>query len=104
MQLQIFPRPLPYVLITVMDEICLVASTATNLFLVHLERVAVLHFERFWRVRGLHTSAVEQESDSSRNLALTIAEGVHQLLQLCSPLDLEEDLIVAVGNLDVQVL
>jgi hypothetical protein len=80
MQLQIFPRPLPYVLITVMDEICLVASTATNLFLVHLERVAVLHFEleaicqQFIRQKRGHNSEERSESlrtDSGESVGCT---------------------------------
>ena len=37
-------------------------------------------------------------------LALAVAEGVHELLELSRALDLEENLIVVVGDLDVQVL
>ena len=37
-------------------------------------------------------------------LALAVAEGVHELLELSRALDLEENLVVVVGNLDVQVL
>lgn len=37
-------------------------------------------------------------------LALTLAEGVHELLELGGALDLEENLVVVVGDLDVQVL
>lgn len=39
-----------------------------------------------------------------RGLALALAEGIHQLLELRGALDLEEDLVVVVGNLDVEVL
>jgi hypothetical protein len=35
--------------------------------------------------------------------ALSLAEGVHQLLEDCSALDLEEDVIVVVGYFDVQM-
>lgn len=35
--------------------------------------------------------------------ALSLAEGVHQLLEDCSTLDLEEDVIVGVGYFDVQM-
>lgn len=59
---------------------------------------------RFGVVGRLHTLAVEQESYTISGLALPVAEGVHQLLKLGCPLDLEEDLIVVVGDLDVQML
>lgn len=55
-------------------------------------------------VFGADTGSVEQESDRGHLLALALTEGIHQLLQLSRSLDLEEDLIVVVGNLDVQVL
>jgi hypothetical protein len=35
---------------------------------------------------------------------LPLTEGIHKLLQLSSTLDLEENLIVIVGHLDIQVL
>lgn len=35
---------------------------------------------------------------------MTIAESVHQFLELSGPLNLEKNLIVAVGNFDVEVL
>lgn len=35
--------------------------------------------------------------------ALSLAEGVYQLLEDCSALDLEEDVIVVVGYFDVQM-
>jgi hypothetical protein len=57
-----------------------------------------------WVVGGPHTSALEQESHAGDVLALAVAEGVHELAQLGCALDLEEDLIVVVGDLDVQVL
>lgn len=37
-------------------------------------------------------------------LALSLAECIHQLLQGCGSLDLEEDFVVVVGDLDVEVL
>ena len=55
-------------------------------------------------VGGVHSGAVEQEAHASEGLSLTLAEGVHELLQLGGALDLEEDLVVVVGNLDIQVL
>lgn len=35
---------------------------------------------------------------------MSLAEGVHQLLQGGGTLDLEEDLVVVIGNLDVEML
>ena len=37
-------------------------------------------------------------------LALSLAECIHQLLQGCGSLDLEEDFVVVIGHLDVKVL
>ena len=48
--------------------------------------------------------AVEEEAHASEGLALTVAEGIHELLQLGCALDLEEDLVVVVGDLNIQVL
>lgn len=59
---------------------------------------------RVWGIRGLNTLTLEEESDRVHSLALSLAEGRHKLVQLGRALDLEEDLIVVVGNLDVQVL
>ena len=39
-----------------------------------------------------------------RGLALALAEGIHQLLELGGALDLEEDLVVVVGDFNVEVL
>jgi hypothetical protein len=50
------------------------------------------------------SGAVEEEAHASEGLALTLAEGIHELLQLGCALDLEEDLVVVVGDLDVEVL
>lgn len=38
-----------------------------------------------------------------RGLSLAVAEGIHQFLQLRSPLDLEEDFVVVVSDFDVEV-
>lgn len=56
---------------------------------------------RFWVVGWVDSLTVEQEAHAGWGLALTLAEGVHELFQLGGTLDLEEDLIVVVGNLDV---
>jgi len=71
---------------------------------VNLKRVTVRHLESIWRVGGVDPTAVEQESDRVWGLALSLAEGIHQLLQRRGPLDLEEYLVVVIGDLDVQVL
>lgn len=56
------------------------------------------------RVGSLDSAAVEQEADGAGRLALPLAEGIHQLLELRGALDLEEDLVVVVRHLDVEVL
>lgn len=55
-------------------------------------------------VRRVHSRAVEKEANAGEGLALALAEGVHELLELGGALDLEEHLVVVVGDLDVQVL
>lgn len=55
-------------------------------------------------VRRVHASAIEEEAYAVELLSLAVAEGVHELLELSSALDFEEDLVVVVGDLDVQVL
>jgi hypothetical protein len=55
-------------------------------------------------VRGLDPRAVKEEAHRVEGLALTLAEGGHELLELGAALDLEEDLVVVVGDLDVEVL
>lgn len=46
---------------------------------------------------------IEEKPDCLRIFALSIAEGVHQLLEFRTPLYLEEDLIVIICDLDVEV-
>lgn len=59
---------------------------------------------RIGSVCRLHTGAIKEESHGIQGLALPLAEGAHELLQLGCALDLEEDLIVVVRDLDVEVL
>jgi hypothetical protein len=47
--------------------------------------------------------SIEQEAHARDVLSLAIAESVHQLAERGRALNLEEDLIVVVGDLDVQV-
>jgi hypothetical protein len=51
----------------------------------------------------LHTTTIEEEADGVGSLALSLTEGIHELLQGSGSLDLEEDLIVIVGDLDVEM-
>lgn len=53
------------------------------------------------RVFGAHTGTIEQEPNSRHLLPLPFTEGIHELLQLRGPLDLEEHFVVVIGNLDV---
>ena len=59
---------------------------------------------RIWAVFRADSLAIKQESHCLNLFALSFAESVHQLLQLCRPLDLEEDLVVVIGNFYVQML
>jgi len=100
-------------------------SAATDLLLMDLESVAVLHVELWARVRcgskdgggdikatthslwvigGVDSLTIEEESHAGGSLALTVAEGIHELLELGGALDLEVDLVVVIGDLDVKVL
>ena len=63
--------------------------------------------EPTYRIRTIgriDTSPVEQKTDSRELLALTIAEGVHELGEGGGSFDLEEDLVVVVSDFDVEVL
>jgi len=51
----------------------------------------------------LYAATVEEEPDRGGSLALSLAKGVHQFLQCCGALDLKEDLIVVVGDLNVEM-
>lgn len=57
-----------------------------------------------WCVGRVDSLAVEEEAHALRALALPLAEGIHELLQLCGALNLEEHLVVVVRDLDVQML
>lgn len=107
-----------------------ISVRTTDLLLVDLESVTVLHLELFtwlasvfvmWKtstavcagvcathhlrvVCGVDSGAIEEEAHAGGRLALTLTEGVHELLELSGTLDLEEHLVVVVGDLDVQVL
>lgn len=60
--------------------------------------------DRIRAITRLHATAIEEETDRIRSFALTLTEGIHQLLQGSSALDLEKDLVVVIGDLDVQML
>lgn len=95
----------------------------TNLLLVDFERVAIGHLELrqklarysiaftptryaycIWGVRRVDTLTVEEEAHAVGSLSLTLAEGVHELLELGGTLDLEEDFVVVVRHLNVEML
>lgn len=77
---------------------------ASNLLLVDLKGVAVLHVERIGVVCWLHPLSVEEESNTGHVLALTIAKGIHQFAELRGALDLKENLVVVIRHFDVEVL
>ena len=62
------------------------------------------HAHRVRTISRLYTTSIEEESDRGGSLALSLAEGIHQLLQSRCPLDLEEDLVVVIGDLDIEML
>ena len=53
---------------------------------------------------ALDTVAIEQESRRLHIFSLSFAERPHQFLEFCAPLDLEENLVVAIRYFDVQML
>lgn len=55
-------------------------------------------------ISRLYSAAVEEEADGCWSFALSLAEGIHQLLECGGPLDLEKDLVVVIRDLDIQVL
>ena len=48
-------------------------------------------------------SAFEQKSDTRDVLALAITKGIHEFAELGCALDLKEDLVVVIGDLDVEM-
>jgi len=76
----------------------------TNLLLVNFECISVRHVKCFWAICRLNPTSIEEKTDRSGSLALSLAESVHQLLKGRRPLDFEEDLVVVIGDLDVEVL
>jgi len=78
--------------------------TSTNLLLVHLQSISIGHVQSVWRVTRLNARPIEEKSDSGQLFALPFAESIHQFFQLCRPFDLEEDLVVSIGDFDIEVL
>lgn len=58
----------------------------------------------FRRVGGLDTRAFKEKPYRAQRLALALAKGGHQLLQLGRSLDLEKDFVVIVRDLNVEML
>jgi hypothetical protein len=56
------------------------------------------------RFTGRDALTVEEEAAAGKTLALFVAKGVHQLAELGGFFDFEEDLVVAVGDFDVEML
>jgi hypothetical protein len=48
--------------------------------------------------------SIDEEADGLGVFALTIAESLHELVEFGGSLDLEEDFVVAIGDLYVEVL
>ena len=77
---------------------------ATKLLLVGLDGVTILNLQSLGGVSVGDSLAVVEETQGRLLLALSLAEGVDQFLELCGLLDLEENLRRRVGDLDVDVL
>jgi hypothetical protein len=56
-----------------------------------------------WVVLRGHALAVEEEAHARDILALAIAEGVHEFAESRCALDLEKDLVVVIGDFDVEM-
>lgn len=51
-----------------------------------------------------HSRAVKEEADCGHLLALSVAKGIHKLLQLCRALNLEEHFTAVIRDLDIQMV
>lgn len=83
---------------------CGCVSALRSLVVYTVFRATLCFTHHLGIVGRVDSGAVEEEANAGEGLALTLAEGVHELLQLGGTLDLEEDLVVVVGDLDVEVL
>jgi len=59
---------------------------------------------RVGAILRLDPLSVKEEAHTRDVLALPVAECIHKFPELSAPLDLEENLIVVVGDLDIEVL
>lgn len=55
------------------------------------------------RIFWPHASTVEEKTHGGHLFALTLAERVHELFEWRRSLDLEKDLVVVIGDLNIQV-
>ena len=55
-------------------------------------------------VIGLNTLPLEQEPDRVHSFALALAKSRHEFVEFGTALNFEEDLIIVIGNFDVQML
>lgn len=77
---------------------------AAPLLLIDLKGIAILHLEPIGGIGSLDPFSVEEKADGAGFLSVALAEDCHELLQLGRFLDLEHELVVIIGDLDVQVL
>ena len=77
---------------------------STGLFNHDVDFITVLHFESVRGVLLLQSLSIKNESALVVGKTLSLAVGIHQLLQLGGPLDFEEDLGSILGlHLDVDM-
>ena len=83
-----------------------IQMTRGSLLLVILQRLShhtKIMTYRLRTITWLNTCSVKQKADSRQSLALTFAKSVHELRKLSGTLYLEENLIVVIGDFDVEV-
>ena len=88
------------------QELMSAPSDSTSSLLDHdINLITVLHLKLVRSIIILEALTVENESTLVGRESLPRAVGVHELLKLCRPLDLEEDLrTILCLHLDVDVL
>lgn len=59
---------------------------------------------RIGAILWIHTRAIEQKADRRESLALTLAEGVHELGEGSGAFNFEEHLVVVVCDFNVEML
>ena len=54
-----------------------------------------------WRIGALNALPIKQKPHTLRVFSTPLAKGIHEFFELGDAFDLEEDLVVVIGDLDV---